>query len=67
MVCFFRCYLRGSSLKDRFGIANSFSMKGLDGGPIIGGGRIPHDRYGLKGLFIIISKLYNTNVATINS
>ena len=43
-VCFFRCYLWGSSLKDtvmrwkRFGIGNGISMKELDGGPIISGG-----------------------------
>ena len=42
-VCFFHCYLWGSNLKDtvmswkRFGIENSFSMKELDGGPIIKG------------------------------
>ena len=40
-VCFFRCYLWGSRLKDtvmrseRFEIGNSFAMKGLDDGPII--------------------------------
>ena len=43
-LCFFRCYLQGSSLNDtvrsyqRFVIGNSFRMKGLDGGPIIRGG-----------------------------
>ena len=44
-LCFFRCYLQGSSLNDtvrsyqRFVIGNSFRMKGLDGGPIIRGGQ----------------------------
>ena len=43
-VCFFSCYLRESSLKDTVtsqkgsGIGNGFSMKGLDGNPIIVGG-----------------------------
>ena len=52
-VWFFWCYLWGSSLKltvmrlKRFVIGNSSSMKGLDGGPIIIGGRIQLDRYGI--------------------
>ena len=50
--CFFQSNLRACSAKTRLGDkkilgnGNSPSMKVLDGGPTISGGKIPFDRYG---------------------